>query len=344
MSKHVIFMIHGIGDHDANWCDGVAETLKKLYGQYRFSEELPFDDKFVVKPLFYNDKFDALRQKWENAANEVVGKMTAPGAADSALRALTEWAGSANRKTFLRTHVLDVVLYRFFATVAGQVRAAVHRQLLEGIRGADRWSAIAHSMGTSVLHDTLVWMFDPDSPSRLPPQGFRMQSLAMIANVSRLLESSDQGARWDAYRSVVQPNVNVKKGVCNRYLNIWNEWDPIPVPKKFKPMPDWPDAATRAAPNAFRDIRIESIEKPRAVHDLEHYLRNPGVHIPLFRSLIPIPGVVEEDEEAAAVNAHREHNPRARVQKEVDRLKELRLSDEADDWKSILNMIHKYFS
>jgi hypothetical protein len=43
------------------------------------------------------------------------------------------------------------------------------------------------------------------------------------------------------------------------------------------------------------------------------------------------------------VDAHRVHHPRAKVQKEIDRLKELRLSDEADDWKLILAMIHKYF-
>lgn len=343
MSKHVIFMIHGIGDHDENWCDSVAETLKGLYGQYKSLRNLPFDELFEIKPLFYNDKFDALRRKWEGAANEVLALMKPGPSGASALQQLTEWAGSANKKTFLRTHALDVVLYRFFPNVAGQVRAAVHKQLLEGIKGATQWSAIAHSMGTSVLHDTLVWMFDPESPAKLPPEGFRMEALAMIANVSRLLESSDLGARWDAYRSVVQPNAKVTKGVCNSFLNVCHNWDPIPVPKKFKPTADWPDAATRATPGAFQDIRIDEIEKPREVHDLEHYLRNPGVHIPLFRSLLALP-VINPDEEKAAVDAHRVHNPRARVQKEIDRLKELRLADEADDWKAILAMINKYFS
>lgn len=344
MAKHVIFVVHGIGDHAAGWWKGVAETLADLYGRYEISKLLPFESQFEVKPVFYNDKFDALREKWERAADEVLGLMKPGPAGASALQELTAWAGSANKKTFLRTHALDVVLYRFFPNVAGQVRAAVHRQMLEGMRGAQRCSAIAHSMGTSVLHDTLLWMFDPDSPAKLPPGGLRMEALAMVANVSRLLESRDLGAGWDAYRSVVRPNAKVDKGVCSRFLNVSHAWDPIPVPKKFRPTSDWPDAATRAVPDAFQDIRLEELEKDGEVHDFEHHLRNPNFHIPLFRSLLPLPGVISPAEEKAAVDAHRAHHPRARVQKEIDRLKTLRLSDEEGDWRRILGMIHKYFS
>ena len=340
MGKHVIFVIHGIGEHGEDWWKPVARTLADLYGRYEIARLLPFDSQFEVKPLYYDDKFDALRARWERAANEVLALMKPGPSGGSALQEMTAWAGGANRKTFLRTHVLDVAFYRFFPNVAGQVRAAVHKQLLAGIRGADRWSAIAHSMGTSVLHDTLVWMFDPASPAKLPPGGFRMEALAMIANVSRVLESGELGARWDAYRSVVQPNAKVTKGVCSRFLNVWHAWDPVPVPKKFKPAADWPDAATRAVPGAYQDLRIEEIEKVGAVHDFEHYLRNPGCHIPLFRSLLPLPGVISADEEKAAVDAHRVHHPRARVQREIDRLNALRLSDEEADWGRILGMIH----
>lgn len=344
MAKHVIFVIHGIGDHGTDWWESVAQTLEDLYGRYEVAKLLPFADQFEVKPLYYNDKFDALREKWERAADDVLALMKPGPSGATALQQLTEWAGGANRKTFLRTHVLDVVFYRYFPTVAGQVRAAVHKQMLEGIRGARRWSTIAHSMGTAVLHDTMVWMFDPDSPAKLPSGGFRMEVLAMVANVSRVLESSELGARWDVYRSVVQPNVKVTRGVCSRFLNVCHAWDPIPIPKKFKPTADWPDAATRAVPGAFQDIRLDEIEKGGEVHDFEHHLRNPGCHVPLFRSLLPLPGVISPEEEKAAADAHRVHHPRARVQKEIDRLKALRLSDEVGNWKEILGMIHKYFS
>lgn len=356
MAKHVVFVIHGMGDFETKekWHASYKDVLPELYGRYAFSKLLPFEEMFELKPLFYNDKFDKLREKWADAAGKVLALMKGGKHGGKALEQVTEWAGSANKDDFLRTHALDVVLYRFFPNVAAAVRASVHQQMTSGIKGAKRWSAIAHSLGTSVLHDTLVWMFDPGAPEgRLPPEGFRMEALAMIANVSRVLESSgyidEHGNaldwRWDVYRSVVQPNVKVTKGVCESFLNAWNTWDPIPLPKQFKPAPGWPDAATRASEGAFRDVEIGEIEdlgKLADVHDLLHYLRNPSVHIALFRSLIPIKGLIPPDEEKAAVDAHRAKHPLSKAKKHIDKLKDFRLSDEEGDWKKILTMLHEF--
>lgn len=355
MAKHVVFVIHGIGNFKSKklWHDSYKDLLPELYGRYECSKLLPFDELFELKPLFYNDEFDKLRAKWEKAAADVVKLMTPGKYGLGALQQLTEWAGSANKDDFTRTHVLDVILYRFFPDVAAWVRASVHDQMMQGIKGAKRWSAIAHSLGTSVLHDSLVWMFDEDAPKgRLPAAGFRMEALAMIANVSRVLESSgyvdekgrDLNYKWDAYRSVVQPNAKVTKPVCASFLNVWHTWDPIPLPKQFKPAADWPDAATRAVDGAFRDIQIDEIEdfkKLAEIHDLGHYLRNPCVHIPLFRSLLPIEGLIPADEEKAAVDKHRASTPLSKAKAKIEELKKLRLSDEEGDWKKILPMIYK---
>jgi hypothetical protein len=135
----------------------------------------------------------------------------------------------------------------------------------------------------------------------------------------------------------------VTKGVCASFLNVWHTWDPVPLPKQFKPAADWPDAATRAA-GAFQDIEVDEIEdlaRLGEIHDIGHYLRNPGVHIPLFRSLLPIAGLIPPGEEKAAVDKHRESTPLAKAKKHIDELKDLRLSDEEGDWKRILPMIHK---
>jgi hypothetical protein len=252
----------------------------------------------------------------------------------------------------VRTHALDVVLYRFFPNVAAAVRASVHNQLMKGIKGAKRWSIVAHSLGTSVTHDSLVWMFDPDAPAgRLPPEGFRMEALAMIANVSRVLESSgyvdekgnDLNYRWDVYRSVVQPNAKVTKGVCSSFLNVWHKWDPVPLPKQFRPGAGWPDAATRAVEGAFQDIAIDDIEdfgELAEIHDLGHYLRNPAVHIPLFRSLLPIKGLIPPAEEKEKIDEYRAGTPFGKAKEKIEKLKKFRLSDEEEDWKKILPMIH----
>jgi hypothetical protein len=237
-----------------------------------------------------------------------------------------------------------VLLYRFVPTVADAVRASVKKQLLEGMDGFERYSVVAHSLGTSVLHDSLVWMFDPASPKPLDPEKFRFQAVAMVANVSRVLQSDENGARWEAYRSVVQPNAKVTRGVCRYFLNAWHTWDPVPVPKKFKPMPDWPDKATRELKGAFQDIETEGLEAGgslKDVHDLGHYLRNPEFHIALFRSLIPLKGLISEKEETDALDKHRADNPLSKVKQKLEALKQLRLGDEEGDWAEILSMLHK---
>jgi hypothetical protein len=354
MAKHVIFMVHGIGDFKSAkaWHDSYKDLLPELYKGYEFAEFLPFDELFELKPVFYNDEFQRLRKQWATAAAEVADLMTPGKFGLGALQQVTEWAGSANKDDFVRTHILDVILYRFFPDVAGAVRASVHKQLMEGIKGAKSWSVVAHSLGTSVTHDSLVWMFDGRAPDgKLPPEGFRMEALAMIANVSRVLESSgyvdedgnNLNFHWDAYRSVVQPNAKITKGVCSRFLNVRHTWDPVPLPKQFKPAADWPDAATRASAGAFLDIQIdeiEDIEKLADIHDLGHYLRNPRVHIPLFRSLLPIKGLIPPEEEKKKVDAHVASTPLAKVKQKIEDLKKFRLSDEEDDWQKILKAIH----
>lgn len=344
MAKHVIFVVHGMGDFKENWGDGVSKLIKQLYERYEIATLLPFDEQFLVRPLFYNDRFDKLRSDWETASKAVLGKMSFAGNL-SALKKVTEWTESANKDDFLRTHILDVVLYRFVPTVADAVRARIRKQILEGIKDAERWSVIGHSLGSSVLHDALVWMFDPASPEAVEAEKFRFQTVAMVANVSRVLEQTEYGPIWDAYRSVVHPNVERTRGVCNRFLNVWHTWDPIPVPKKFKPLPDWPDKVTRQQPESFRDIRIEELEaadKVTAVHDIEHYLRNPKCHIALFRSLMPMGGVISAAEEKQARDEHTAANPISKVKKQLERLKDFRMSDEEDDWGVILSKLHEF--
>src|SRR5258706_5255749 len=218
MAKQVIFVVHGMGDFKSGWCVSIAKLIKDLYNGYAVAKLLPFDEQFEVKPVTYNDFFDKLRAAWAAAASSVVDQMKFVGGnTGSALTALNKLATTANKNDFLQTHLLDVALYRFVPTVADKVHASVVSQILAGIKGAEQWSVIGHSLGSSVLHDSLVWMFDPNSPKQLKPEKFRFQTTAMVANVSRLLEPSEYGEVWDVYRSVVQPNADVTKGACNRF-------------------------------------------------------------------------------------------------------------------------------
>ncbi|HEV3011396.1 MAG TPA: hypothetical protein VGX52_20440 [Burkholderiales bacterium] len=353
-AKQALFVVHGMGDHDEkSWCNGFRKSIAEIYGRYEVAQFMPFAGQIDVKPLYYNDWFDDRRKQWKKAADEVIKVLQPLGRnGPQAIAKAMEWAASADKDEFLLTHVLDVLLYRFVPTIGDAVRSSVRKQLLEGMKGYERWSVIGHSLGSSVLHDALVWMFDPSSPASVKPEQHRFQAVAMVANVSRVLESSHLssehgGTRWDAYRSVVQPNVKVTKGVCDRFLNVWHTWDPVPLPKQFKPQPDWPDRATRDAGGKFLDIEIGELEASgdlADVHDLEHYLRNPCFHIPLFRSLIPLEGLISPEEEHAAVKKHRAEHPRSKVLAKIDALKPFRLSDEEENWGAILTQFHEFLA
>jgi hypothetical protein len=106
--------------------------------------------------------------------------------------------------------------------------------------------------------------------------------LAMIANVSRVLEDD-----IDVYLSRVRPgNPTDPDAACRYYLNALHAWDPIPQAKAFRPLLAWPSLGVRQLkPPVFLNVEISEIEQLN-VHDLNHYLRNPLVHGPIFNCLL----------------------------------------------------------
>ena len=182
---------------------------------------------------------------------------------------------------FLLSHVADVVIYRFFRLESGQIRANVQLKIFEEIQrkralDADaRFSLMAHSMGTSVTHDALAQLGAApqigDDVNTFGTENFRFQSIHMLANVSRLLQTDPK-----AYESVVRPGPNIRKNrYCGRMFCHRHELDPITKPKPFDPV-SWGN-----------DFRMTNLSHYRGwnVHGWLHYLDNPRVHIPLLKSI-----------------------------------------------------------
>jgi len=72
MSKHTIFLVHGMGDFKAKWSDALQEQIRTLYGKYPGLELMPFDEVFEFQEVLYNDKFDAVRDQWKKNADKVL--------------------------------------------------------------------------------------------------------------------------------------------------------------------------------------------------------------------------------------------------------------------------------
>lgn len=349
MAKHLLFLVHGIGDTKPDWSKPIQELIRALYAGYHVANVMPFDQYFELKEVNYNDKFDARRKQWKTASSSVVKALDGGGMKPGAINKLTKWASEPAKDDFLNTHALDVVMYRFLSLEAEQVRTAVQKQILTALAAqpaneSSRWSVIAHSLGTSVTHDVLHQLFSPSRPAEwgaLPAGLFRPNVVMMVANVSRLLENKEFfGAEGDVYRSAVCPSKDPAAGACDYFINVRHEWDPIPKPRIFRPTDDWPNIATRAQ-GRYIDVKINAIEQAD-VHDFAHYLKNPKTHVPLFR-LLTVPGLLPDDEATAASQAYEESTPLEKFKKEAKRLENLSLPESEQDWRNILGMLRNFY-
>jgi hypothetical protein len=337
--KHVIFLVHGMGTHGEGWHAAYETQLRGLYASYSGLAQLPFSDHFVVEPVRYDQEFEALRDIWKKSSAGLGSALKKSGVKSALVEMLNRLSGIANKDTFLSTHIGDVLMYFALRQVSGLVRDSVRLQILKGIKkhgkvGNVRWSIIAHSLGTAVVHDSLHGLYTSSSVN--PKANFtgvtRPTVLAMIANVSRVMED---GGNFDVYTSRVHPGVGLKAG-CLYYLNARHEWDPFTQPKKFAPMSSWPDPETRAR-QLYVECQLRDIAQVN-VHALDHYLADPLVHGPLFNCLHgerPNDGVLTFE---AIETAHAQYVLGIRtglLDLALAKLKPLRVGEE-DDWETIL--------
>jgi hypothetical protein len=339
MAKHLVFLVHGMGSFKKDWSADISKRLVDLYSSYAALKPFPFSDFFEFKEIVYDGEFEALRTLWRNSTEALGTAIKTFGISVELVEELNKLASATNRDTFLNTHVADVLMYRALRQVAGMVRDSVRLQILNALTaggdlGLARWSIIAHSLGTSVIHDSLQGLYTDSSVNR--DANFtgvtRPMVLAMIANVSRVLED---GGNFDVYTSRVVPGVDANAG-CTFYLNARHEWDPFTQPKKFAPMSDWPSMEVRA-----RELYVECAIRDIAqvdVHALDHYLNNPLVHGPLFNSLLGFPatkGPLDAGTIATAHGAYVNNIDKQILDAALAKLKPIRLGEE-DKWSDII--------
>jgi hypothetical protein len=287
----VLMLAHGMGVHDgADWSTGAIKavlTAAEAYGlESAFSLDLD-ENRVTLAPIGYDKYFQQWLDLWGKNTPELLSFVKAnsigvPGNVISWLSGVDEVENN-----FFWTHVVDVVLYRYFDIVRRDVRVHVMRDVARTWRDAlvadpsADVSLLAHSLGTSVLHDSLAAL------GSSPPEGAdgflagtqRLGALFMLANVSRILETAPL-----VYDSVVcPPSVRGAKAYCGALFNVRHELDPFPAPRTFKPAWGGED---------YVDIRTSAIREFN-VHSLERYIEDPRVHIPLFRMLFGFSAIDE---------------------------------------------------
>jgi hypothetical protein len=253
-----------------------------------------------------------------------LGPLATEGELDATGKFIVKLARAANsfeKDDFSRTHLLDVFLYRFATQSRHTVRSKVADQILKRLDSLDktsliRWSVVAHSLGTSVAHDTLHEMFS--APGKMQTRLGQLvvpSALVMLANVSRVLESD-----IDVYTSLVAPGApaDLARFAVRQYINAFHELDPIPAASPFEPVSTWPAPGVRDD-GLYTHRRISDLED-LDVHAAEHHLRNPCVYGPMFNAFFDARVMSREDIDKAYTK-YRATLPVNKINQLIDQLK-----------------------
>jgi hypothetical protein len=298
----LLFIVHGMGVHDTAWADPTIAHLKKIpsdYGYEWFDANGPFEDHVTCVPISYDHVFETRLAQLAKSVGEL--KQFAQDEGVDILKVLNFLEGaSPSEQQFFWTSVVDVLLYRFFSIVSGNVRTVVRERIAtrfteEAAAGAIvDVSIMAHSLGTSVTHDSLSIMATKPIDTAMGPnesfltKNFRFRNIFQVANVSRVLETEPKVVESPIHPFTFDP----ASSYTRVFLNCRHRFDLFTAVRSF------------AAPAAWGDAFIEpkGIKKVLGfnVHDLDHYLENPRVHVPLLRNLID-DVVVTPAEEADAL-------------------------------------------
>jgi len=343
MSKHALVLIHGMGEQTAGWHAPALKVLTDAFPTYDLFKGQNLLDLVEPVPVLYADFFTKLRETWktdvgliklalgqEMEAADTLQRQAVNDRFDSIANAI-----GAGTDTFVWTHAMDVVLYRFFSLTRQRVNVSVGMQMTTA---ADMkfsgWSVIAHSLGTAVVHNTLNTLYSdeliPDKPA-LKPQETRPKVLAMVANVSRVI----QLPAVKVFSSKVMPGPASLGRVCDTYLNARHVFDPFMFPQPFEPDHTWPPPDT-FAPFQYQHIRPSNvdIEKLTDVHGLENYLVNPRVHVPIFRGIFG-ENVIPDAEFSSACTAFDKKMAAAELDAIRDSLEKL-IPAKTTDWPKLL--------
>lgn len=288
----LLFVVHGMGAgaraaNDAVWSKELVAALKRDAGAYKHADDVvtsaPKAKQVLVVPITYHQFFDDIRTRWaQQSGDEAAWLPLLKGLAltePALLPKLPDWVATAGH--FFWTHVLDVLLYRYVNEFRAPIRDAVATQIADAWHKADLANGartpvhfLAHSLGTSVLHDALAFLgSDPGFSSGT----HAIASVLTCANVTSVLETN-----FPTYGSIDRP-VDADPppdGMTDAFFSFRHELDPIAAVKAFRgDLHGWPAAGYRD------EVTIDV--KDWNLHGAAHYAANPVVHLRLFERLWP---------------------------------------------------------
>jgi hypothetical protein len=308
--SHVLFIVHGMGDHLPTWSHEHVALLDQLLSGYAVAKgsSTPFTDRVNVEEITYDALFDHHVLAWGQRVEALAQFGKEHGIALP--RTLTLLSGSTlavDAKKFVWETLLDPVLYRGARVVRNDVRAIVCGQVLEkwdwylsqprrGVAPVNV-SFLCHSLGTIVTSDVLAHIGEGRDKASKPFSAAK-QSIHLLCTLANVTQLGPPGLiDIDSLKSVVRPTSAPKvkgfpRNYLSHYVNARNEYDPFCWWQRFAPT-GWGAGYTEV------DVDHLRVAFP---HDYLHYLRHPKVHIEFFRAMFGFKAITVA-EEAAAVKA-----------------------------------------
>ena len=230
--NYVVIDANGRSNVITNTQNEIIKGIKETAKHFKF-EDYQFDQKVDLREFNYSKDLDDIRLKDAEKAQALIDHLPVLkglGLGSEIVAKILEKLADSDQDKMFFTHWMDVVYYGLMywgEKIRVDLAVMLNNLLIEQRDTGADIHIIAHSLGTAVLHDTLAKLYrkDADIMSHVPQldlDGFKFDSITMVANVSRLLNLLNGIA--DPHHSVVNSGPN---GCTLRFYNFYNEFDPF---------------------------------------------------------------------------------------------------------------------
>lgn len=279
-NKPILVLLHGMGKHTAeSFKQEVITGANNALQRYPSYKNTYFEDYVQIESIAYDPIIEDIRDRIASSNKSVTQYLKAEELDDNISILIEKISGfeeNLQGDNFLNTHCLDVILY---LTILGErIRIHVAKELTRIMlqNPIIPINVLAHSLGTSVLHDTLFKLYQNDHESsdnfpNLTLENHKLNSIWMVSNVSRIL--ADLSINRDPYKTIVKPGSN---GCTSRFFNCRHKLDPFTWINKFNPQKSdgWIDR--NIYDSNYKNIVTHSISRVNT-HDICGYIEDPKI-------------------------------------------------------------------
>jgi hypothetical protein len=281
MSKKSLIVVHGMGSHtESSVKQEITDALKTVFSRYSSLKSKNPTNAIDISVFGYNQYFEDYRKAVADRSDIATALQSASsefgGLLPQTTLEIAKLEKSITEDALFSTHWLDVILYRF-SLLAEPIQLALAEKITAEVakKGGANVHVLGHSLGTSVLHDTLARLYGPEPmDTKLSTVRDKLHCVHMVANVGRVLQS---------FRKVRASEVRPVLGCCTNFIQYRHKLDPIPQVKPFSPSNNGGWVPHKVWEENYQLVEPSAVTSAN-VHSLGHYLLDPEVHLPLLRT------------------------------------------------------------